>query len=987
MNRMSWMLSTTILIILSHVACADVESLHITQIMNHSSSTFVVQGSQHILPAGQTTGADIDLSKGALVLIPDGKHDFQIMISQVNDSGIELLRSELISCIVQERHITQVDLEIIKGLKLPSTYLAPGSTSIPREITCRRGANVLEIHDYDPLMAGLKSEYVVDIFSATQASSRMCATKFGRAATQFPSPFSAGGFCRATQTADLIPGFTQSGTICSEVYTSSNFPNYAATLERPYLVYLPHGYFDDPNKLYPLLYHLHGTPSTPEEAVDRVAILLDLMIADKRIVPMIVVFPNGNSPVHEFMGLPLNELPDFYQAAIVVNGNSIPSFWANSAQLGNMEDDIMNTLFQHIETKYQTMDGRQYRGVNGFSGGGGGHQMVLAHSDRFGSVSSNSGYGVDWQTDISVMQLMDGIYSQIFTDLGYTDTHLSQLDPFDPVVYGTVTSLPWMYAVANALAPNALAPYGAYLPIDDNGDIEPVIQGLYQEHSATGRAAEYAQAIIENKLKIYFDAGAYDFFYSWQIADPSVYLLFDALRLGSSYYNASNETYSQALGAQGIKHEFVSYKGNHNGRSNLQTMSALLFHSAVFSNNEQMNHDRIKLIGKGTVVMDEDATMVVDRGATVGIETLGTYTKLTSIDWHLKGRSKLQIGTEGRAGGAFQIGNTYDKFDLESDPELQEHSIMFDLNINGPDAAFQVNQQGVFGMAAGVQGQVSDIPNFYVMNTLSNVDKININVPQGMIQHSQIIPGDDTRAALWALGPCAEYNFAYDKFNAAIYGGGNLVNIQDADLVQPGMTEGEFDIQSGTNINFATDHAVGTYAGPVQQGIRDLQETEQSQMVFYIFQGPVSVNGLALTSITSIPAVYLTTFASHAHLNSLNAQVLSSELGLRDDNKILPSEQMTQQQCFDFLKLDTYNDQYKKTAPIARNNTNEATLVYLDSTLAPDVADVIVRVPGRDFPELTTGVENGVQLGSIGVVLNNADPRELVQVYDLEEQW
>jgi hypothetical protein len=982
MNRTNWVLSIVIAAVLQQITYAESESLKIVQIINHSGSTFTIKDTNLSISAGQAVSTAIDLGKGDLVLIPGDKSNFHLMISQIDKSGVELLRSELISCVVQECRITQFDLETIKGLKLPTTYFAPGSTALPREIVCRRGDNILEIYDHDVKFSGLHGEYTVDIHQEN-----MVITNNTTMMTKYAGQLPKRTVCRPTQTADLIPGFTQSGVICSGVYTSANFPNYASTCDRSYLVYLPHGYFDEPNTLYPLLYHLHGIPSTPEEAVDRVSILLDLMIADKRIVPMIVVFPNGNAPVHEFMGLPIDTLPDFYQASIVVNGNSIPAFWANSERLGNMENDVMNTLFQHIESTYQTMDGRQYRGVNGFSGGAGSQQMVLAASDRFGSVSSNSGYGVDWQTDITVTQLMDNFYAAIFTELGYENPHLRDLDPFDPVVYGIVTQLPWMYALATALAPNATAPYETYLPIDSSGAIDPVVQALYQAHSATSRAAEYADAILNNKLKIYADAASYDFFYGWQVALPTVYVLFDLLSLGAGYYNYSNNIYSQALNAQGIKHEFISFKGNHNGRSNLQTMSALLFHSAVFSQNEQADSERIKLIGTGTVVLDEDAIMVVDRGATIGIETLGAYTNLTDIDWQLKGRAKLQIGTEGRAGGAFQIGNTYDKFDLENDPTLRDHVINFKFFIDGPDAALQINQQGVLGMAAGVQGQGSTVPNFYVMKSLSNVKQIDVNVPQGIIQHSQIIPGDDARAALWAIGPCTKYNFTYDKYNAAIYGGGNLVEIQDADLLQPTLDEGMFEVVSGKNIDFATDHAVGTFAGPVSQGIRDIQETTSSLIYFANFTGAVSVNGIALTSISSIPPANLTINASHAHLNGLNAQVMSSELALRDDNKVLPSTDMTQDECFEFLKLDDYDEQYKKTAPIARNNTNEATLVYVDSTLQPEGDDVIVRVPGRDFPELTTGVENGVQLGSIGIALNNTDPRELVQVYDLEEQW
>ena len=58
-------------------------------------------------------------------------------------------------------------------------------------------------------------------------------TRYGDPTTIYASPFSASGTCRKTETGVLIPTFTQSGTICSETYESTNFPNKSATVDRP----------------------------------------------------------------------------------------------------------------------------------------------------------------------------------------------------------------------------------------------------------------------------------------------------------------------------------------------------------------------------------------------------------------------------------------------------------------------------------------------------------------------------------------------------------------------------------------------------------------------------------------------------------------------------------------------------------------------------------------------------------------------------------
>ena len=61
-------------------------------------------------------------------------------------------------------------------------------------------------------------------------------------------------------------------------------------------VYTPPGYSKD--KKYPVLYLLHGIGGNEQREWTRggaAHVILDNLIADKKIEPMIVVFPNGNA--------------------------------------------------------------------------------------------------------------------------------------------------------------------------------------------------------------------------------------------------------------------------------------------------------------------------------------------------------------------------------------------------------------------------------------------------------------------------------------------------------------------------------------------------------------------------------------------------------------------------------------------------------------------------------------------------------------------
>jgi enterochelin esterase-like enzyme len=101
-------------------------------------------------------------------------------------------------------------------------------------------------------------------------------------------------------------------------------------------VYLPAGYSAE--KKYPVLYLLHGIGGDPYEWTGYIKadIILDNLIADGKVVPMVVVMPNGRA------------IPD--DRAI---GN--PFEPANAAGFAKFEGDLLGCLIPAIEAKYSVL--------------------------------------------------------------------------------------------------------------------------------------------------------------------------------------------------------------------------------------------------------------------------------------------------------------------------------------------------------------------------------------------------------------------------------------------------------------------------------------------------------------------------------------------------------------------------------------------------------------------------------------------------------
>jgi len=135
-------------------------------------------------------------------------------------------------------------------------------------------------------------------------------------------------------------------------------------------VYTPPGYSKD--KKYPVLYLLHGIggDETEWERFAHPDILMDNLLADGKIVPMIVVMPNGRAQKDDRPG---------------------PNAMATAPAFAKFERDLLDDVIPSIESRYSVQADREHRALAGLSmGGGQSLNFGLAHLDTFAWVGGFS---------------------------------------------------------------------------------------------------------------------------------------------------------------------------------------------------------------------------------------------------------------------------------------------------------------------------------------------------------------------------------------------------------------------------------------------------------------------------------------------------------------------------------------------------------------------------------------------------------------------
>lgn len=143
-------------------------------------------------------------------------------------------------------------------------------------------------------------------------------------------------------------------------------------------VYTPPGYTKD--KKYPVLYLLHGIGGNEREEWAKGGVphvILDNLIAEKKIEPMIIVLPNGNA------------------SANPASGNSPGGTGGRAAGFGGwgkpFENDLIKDIIPLIEAKYSVKAERQSRALAGLSMGGGQSLNIgLGNLDTFAWIGGFS---------------------------------------------------------------------------------------------------------------------------------------------------------------------------------------------------------------------------------------------------------------------------------------------------------------------------------------------------------------------------------------------------------------------------------------------------------------------------------------------------------------------------------------------------------------------------------------------------------------------
>ena len=129
-------------------------------------------------------------------------------------------------------------------------------------------------------------------------------------------------------------------------------------MTRRMTVYTPAGYEQNKKQKYPVLYLLHGAGGDEDawQEIGRAVHIMDNLIAQGKIEPMIVVMPNG------FAG----EVAAPGESA---DGLKVPEFQQRGMMDGGYEMSFMDVV-NHIESNYRVYKDKKHRAIAGLSMGG-----------------------------------------------------------------------------------------------------------------------------------------------------------------------------------------------------------------------------------------------------------------------------------------------------------------------------------------------------------------------------------------------------------------------------------------------------------------------------------------------------------------------------------------------------------------------------------------------------------------------------------------
>lgn len=280
-------------------------------------------------------------------------------------------------------------------------------------------------------------------------------------------------------------------------------------------VYLPPGY-DTGRIRYPVVYVLHGFADNHRAWASQMTPVLDRLIVQRALPPMIFVFPNGR------------------------NGY-LSSYFTDSPVTGNWEDYLVQELVADIDNRFRTLHTASSRGITGHSKGAfAAIRLAMRHPDVFGAA-----YGMS-PCCLSLLDAVGAARVEVWQAAANIesrqefDRRLARLGDGPDAGY-TIGII----ALAAAFSPNTQnPPLFVDFPFYARNDVlEPrdPAHHLWREQSLINLVPRYKANLLKLRA-LAFDVGRSD-----EFADipPS------ALK------------FSDALTQSGIPHTFAPYEGGH----------------------------------------------------------------------------------------------------------------------------------------------------------------------------------------------------------------------------------------------------------------------------------------------------------------------------------------------------------------------------------------------------------------------------------------
>lgn len=208
------------------------------------------------------------------------------------------------------------------------------------------------------------------------------------------------------------------GTVKSVEYKSKSLGT-----DRKMIVYTPPDY-EKSTARYPILYLLHGAGSdeTSWTARGQAHVILDNLIADGKLKPLVVVMPFGF-------------------AAARVAGAARGDAAENKMQRDGFAKDFLEDVMPFVESSFRVYTDRDHRAIAGLSLGGGQSlaiglthlelfSRIAAFSPALGAANNTASGGVDFETVLGDAQQINSKLRFLWLSSGTEDTLFDSIRQF-----------------------------------------------------------------------------------------------------------------------------------------------------------------------------------------------------------------------------------------------------------------------------------------------------------------------------------------------------------------------------------------------------------------------------------------------------------------------------------------------------------------------------------------------------------------------------